>query len=457
AAVLYVDHRHAAAADENVGTDAAPLKTINGAARKVKPGDLVIVRRGVYRETVVTKIGGEGEGSRVTFRAEPKHQAIVDGADVITGFEAVANRPGIYLRKNTTPMWPRFVAKEWAATAFSTCREQTYVDGQLLRQVLRMDDLQPGTFFAEVHGDHGPRDLYVQLESNADPNQHRVEYTTRQRLWECPAPYVTIEGFVLQHALTNRRPSAAVLPGPHALLADNVIQWANGHGVAIRATAKYRGNILQHNGSLGGAGGGENVLFEGNVVRHNNWRRFGTGIYGWEEGGVKFVGLSSSTVRGNDVYRNDGSGLWFDMRCGDVIVENNRCHHNQPFAAYKGYTSGIVVEISRNFVIRNNLCFNNGRQQWAAAGITLAYSYDCRVVNNTCYGNRFGIAAQEHRSLTSPERFDPPIDCSGDIGDPRTRRTPPPCYDTIENNLCFDNEEAQFAMRFADESFRPEM
>ena len=62
ATTYMVDQRHSAAADTNPGTlREAPLKTISAAAARAVAGDEVLVRPGVYRESVtLTNCGGLG-------------------------------------------------------------------------------------------------------------------------------------------------------------------------------------------------------------------------------------------------------------------------------------------------------------------------------------------------------------------------------------------------------------
>jgi hypothetical protein len=51
-AVYFVDVNSPKASDANPGTADLPLKTINRAAQLVQPGDMVVVKAGVYREHV---------------------------------------------------------------------------------------------------------------------------------------------------------------------------------------------------------------------------------------------------------------------------------------------------------------------------------------------------------------------------------------------------------------------
>ena len=80
AAVYVVDNGHPKADDKNPGTEAAPWKTIQHAADTVKPGDTVCVMAGTYPERVRFPAGVSGkEGSKITFRALPRHSARMQG------------------------------------------------------------------------------------------------------------------------------------------------------------------------------------------------------------------------------------------------------------------------------------------------------------------------------------------------------------------------------------------
>ena len=78
--VYWVDGNHPAATDEGFGYAGCPYKTISRAAAVAGPGETVVVRGGVYRESVVPKAG-------VTLRAMSGERVVVSGADVIEGWQ----------------------------------------------------------------------------------------------------------------------------------------------------------------------------------------------------------------------------------------------------------------------------------------------------------------------------------------------------------------------------------
>ena len=58
-----VNNRAANASDENPGTEASPLKTIQAGADRAQPGDTVLVRAGIYREEVIPPRGSTSPDS----------------------------------------------------------------------------------------------------------------------------------------------------------------------------------------------------------------------------------------------------------------------------------------------------------------------------------------------------------------------------------------------------------
>ncbi|HEX8385025.1 MAG TPA: hypothetical protein VF576_02520, partial [Rubricoccaceae bacterium] len=78
-----VDAGRPDASDANDGSAAHPWRTISRATGTgvLRPGDAVLVRAGVYRETVAPRAGGTGPEARVTYAAYPGESVVVSGAD----------------------------------------------------------------------------------------------------------------------------------------------------------------------------------------------------------------------------------------------------------------------------------------------------------------------------------------------------------------------------------------
>ena len=107
--VYYVDPRHPAATDEPAwGYPAVPLATLAKACELAQPGETIVLRGGVYRETL------RAASDRVTVRAMEGERVTISGADLIEG-------------------WRREPDGSWSAV-LSTAPTQVLRDGQPWRE-----------------------------------------------------------------------------------------------------------------------------------------------------------------------------------------------------------------------------------------------------------------------------------------------------------------------------------
>jgi hypothetical protein len=84
--VYYVDPRHPAAADEPAwGYPGVPLATVAKACEVAQPGETIVLRGGVYRETIPPRKAG------LLIRARKDEKVVVSGADLIEGWKREAD------------------------------------------------------------------------------------------------------------------------------------------------------------------------------------------------------------------------------------------------------------------------------------------------------------------------------------------------------------------------------
>ena len=67
AATYFVDGANPSASDSNLGTPAAPWKTIGKANQSVSPGDTVEIKQGTYNEPIIPRISGTAS-QRIMYR-----------------------------------------------------------------------------------------------------------------------------------------------------------------------------------------------------------------------------------------------------------------------------------------------------------------------------------------------------------------------------------------------------
>ncbi len=94
--------------DSNPGTLAAPLATINRGMELAQPGDSVLVRGGVYRETVTSVRSGTA-AQPITLANYNNETVTISASDIVSGpWTETAPGSGIYSTISPTALAPRF-------------------------------------------------------------------------------------------------------------------------------------------------------------------------------------------------------------------------------------------------------------------------------------------------------------------------------------------------------------
>lgn len=103
--------------DANPGTSEQPFRTLGRIAPFIQPGQICVVRAGVYRETL--RPGGDGEkGKPITFTAAPGEDVVLTGLDAVTGWTQAADfAPGAW-----RAVWPSHLPAS---------RTQVFFDGAI--------------------------------------------------------------------------------------------------------------------------------------------------------------------------------------------------------------------------------------------------------------------------------------------------------------------------------------
>jgi hypothetical protein len=91
----------------NAGTQDAPWKTIGKAFGSVKPGDTVLIRGGVYRESVSINVSGTAD-KPIVVKNYPGESPIIDGSLPVTGWShCQAGEPGLTFMGTTNPNYDK--------------------------------------------------------------------------------------------------------------------------------------------------------------------------------------------------------------------------------------------------------------------------------------------------------------------------------------------------------------
>jgi len=173
--------------DANDGGPGQPLATISAAAKLCRPGDVVTIHAGTYRERITPPRGGTSDEQRITYQAAPGEEVVIKGSEVVTGWEKVQHDTW----KVTLPNdffgdfnpYSDLIHGDWFNPKG---REHhtgaVYLDGHWLTEAAKLDDvLQPAgdapLWFGRV--DEKSTTIWAQFKG-VDPNQGQVEINVRR-------------------------------------------------------------------------------------------------------------------------------------------------------------------------------------------------------------------------------------------------------------------------------------
>lgn len=152
--------------DVNGGSITSPLKTINAAAQKAQPGDMITVHEGIYRERVVPPRGGTSDKMRITYQAAPGEQVIITGSEPSKGWVKAQNDTWKLTLPNSffgtsNPFDEQIYGSWYRGKGRTNHTGSVYLNGQRIRETFSLDDvLQPvdgqPNWYAEADGNGGP-------------------------------------------------------------------------------------------------------------------------------------------------------------------------------------------------------------------------------------------------------------------------------------------------------------
>ncbi len=406
---LYVSCEDPDSSDENDGTEAAPFKTINGAAKSAGPGTKILIRGGIYRECVIPCTGGSDSEHMISFEAYPGEKVIIRASEKVidfsestgwsldpvpefsSGTRLVKRRAGDQIK-----IWKHELAPdmfrgynpfcavniihdrlfiEYGKTDMTTYlnrRGCVYCDGKPLKQVALYYMLgeEDNTYWVEANG----QTVHFRLENDEDPGDHMIEISVRE---QCVAPrkpflsYIRIKGLICEHAATGgpvpQRGAISSFRGHHWIIEDCIIDHANTLAIDIGNECWHHdhvdGQIIGHsiirgctirNAGVCGIAGlhAEHMLIEDNLIEGTGWQKM---ELSWEAAGIKLHNSINGLIRRN-VFKNTlrADHLWLD--CGN---ENTRITCNT-FINGLEQREAIFIECTKDGVnlIDNNIIWN---------------------------------------------------------------------------------------------------
>lgn len=180
--------------DQATGTERDPLRTLSAAVAKAPMGGTVVLRGGVYHESVKVPAG-----RRLTIQSAPHEAVWLDGSSPVTGWRqenGVWVHDGWTARFDSSPTYAsgaapsadpkfQFVSPERPMAAHP---DQLWFDGSPQAQVASRGEVRSGTFYV----DEAARRLYV----GSDPHGHDVRASTLGRALVLRAGRSILRGIV---------------------------------------------------------------------------------------------------------------------------------------------------------------------------------------------------------------------------------------------------------------------
>jgi len=405
--VVYVSVDHPDASDENLGTEAHPLRSISRAAsiamanNSKGTGTRVLIAPGIYRDQVKLPYRGEEQtDAPMIFEAITKGAAILSGSDVFSDWHKVEGRENIYWHHWPYKWGPREQVKDpvWIRCGIFyrpilLRRETVYANGQLLKLVLSPLGLREGTMYVTQEEER----LIVWLPRGLDARSALMEVPVRAGLFFGQGQRnVVLRGLVVKHdnSYYGMSSACAFYSGSRNILIEDCrFEWNNcgGYGVNTVRDLTVRRVVSNYNGGSGATGCRlENVFYEDTENSYNNWRGDWGEYYSWSVGGTKFLQVRNALWLRNRSIGNHALGFWFDCSCTHIVMDGCFWARNTRNALFLEANQGPIA-------IRNSvIAFNAG-------GIMSTNSSNITLENNILYGNGSAqISVQGPRDRTVP-------------------------------------------------------
>ena len=412
AKTYFVDQNHAQASDVNPGTEEKPFRTINWAAQRVRAGERVVVKSGIYRELVRPRFGGKGPDRMISYEAAVHAEVIVKGSRIIKNSvpSRLRNRKapsGVWmteLKSQTFEEGNPFLtenaskadidvmpwASQWTGKLpYTLSRGLVFQDGRRLTQVAEYPDMHQrgGTYWV----DRGNEILHIRPFDKIPPEKVTIEITTQQHLFMPEGTdlgYIRVKGFMFAHA-GNGLPRTGVGAvyangGHHWIIEDNIVRQIHSVGIEIGArtdesrsgarpdtkrAALNPGRMIVRRNELYECGTGgiqglriKRALVEDNHIHHCGWmnvQRY------WETGAIKLLLNLDTLVRSNLIHDIQAApAIWMDY---DNI--NSRVSRNLIYNV-ESSNGAIFIEASQvpNLVDHNIIVKTTG---------SAIYQHDC--------------------------------------------------------------------------------
>jgi hypothetical protein len=379
-------------ADSNDGTQARPFKTIMAAARLAKPGDLITVHKGIYRERIDPPRGGLSDDKRIVYRAAAGEKVVIKGSEVITGWKRVGK--GVWKASIPNTLFGKYnpykdvIGIDWYIDLGRDHHTgEVYLNNKSLYEVAGIDAVKNPKPLPKARDREGS--LYVWCCSvgkdtttihanfhDFDPNKELVEINVREACFYPSRPgmnYITIRGFHMSQAAcqwSTATDEQNGLIGTHWskgwIIENNVVTHAKNIGIALGKDRKSGHRYWsKRRGTRGYMAYNEVIL---RALLESGWHKDNVG---------------SHIVRNNTIYNCEKNGIHGSLGAVFSRIENNHIYDIHTKRQYGGPdTGGIKILGAIDVLISGNRIHNAHMgmwMDWMAQG--------ARISGNLVYNN----------------------------------------------------------------------
>jgi len=377
--------------DKNDGSVSKPLKTINFAAQLAKPGDIIIVHAGTYREWINPARGGESDAIRIVYRAAEGEKVEIKGSELITGWKK--EKSGVW--KVTIPNtlfgdynpYKDSIYGDWFSNHGRIHHTgEVFLNGKSLFEKEKIEkvitpvadtnikDPERSTYAWYCESDNNNTTIWANFQK-FNPNKELVEISARRTCFYPDKPginYLTISGFRISQAATQWAAPTAEQIGMIAtnwnkgwIIENNIISNSKCSGITLGKERGTGHNVWSANKSIDGS-------------LHYIEVTFRTLRIGWSK-----ENIGSHIVRNNEIFSCEQTGICGSMGAAFSVIVNNHIHHIWTKRQFSGAEiGGIKFHAAIDTKIEKNRIHDVGRGiwlDWMAQGT--------RVTRNLLYNN----------------------------------------------------------------------
>ena len=401
--------------DTNPGTSASPFKTISAAAKIARPGDVITVHEGIYREEIKPPRGG-GKGRPIVYKAAYGEKVSIRGSEQVSNWSDLGG--GVWKVELDDSFFGGFnpfavnVAGAWLSTKAKEVvmvknrrpgkhsilhhhLGDVYLNGQAYREKFTLDEVKktPQSWYCRN------KDAKTTIWANFgkyDPNRNMTEINARSTAIfpeQSGLKYLVIDGFDIRHTASQWSDIYSLEEGAigtrygYGWVIENCrISDCRNNGISMGVSDEVhfsydlkkggdnippygsfgfhiiRNNIIKRCGQCGiyGCYGAAGTVIENNEISETVYRKEWAGP---NQADIKILFPIDVTIRNNKFYGPNGCGraVWLDWGSQNARISGNLIIDRR---------DGIFIEVSFGPTIAdNNLFIRSGVRDWSDGNI----------------------------------------------------------------------------------------